>query len=1000
MIMKKILAFLLAIIMVLSSVPALAEDEDAVVDSSQPVSMPKLAASLSAAPGDFGGLIVDNYTNDPANYNYNSDTEEYEYRTNDGGVFTYVDGLLTVKGGKVTISSETQTNTRVVVEGEAELTLNGVNIKSVEAPAIKINAGVTAVIHLEKSNVIEGDTAYAGLEVGWESGSKYADLTIDGVGSLDATGGYLFIKDVYHSKGGAGIGGSEGEGANGVYGNITINGGTIKATGRDRSAGIGSSGNPKDGTSHGSYKHTDQGWGTITINGGNITAVGAGNGAGIGGGNHTDSGLIIINDGIIDARGDSGIGSGLGSSSGGNKGPGYYCAQVIINGGNVTAYATNNMGAGIGGGMYSDGIVTINGGTVTASVNLNGKEYQGGAGIGGGYQGLGQVTTTGGTVIATGGNGGAGIGNGALGAATTTKNYSNGQWSGTKSVRTGIPTLSGSEAVVNISGGTVTATGGEFAAGIGSGNACEWAKVVISGGTVYAYGAKSSEGDMYGGAGIGSGVTYAPSKIEYKKETDVNVTITGGDVYAEGGWGAAGIGSGANNKIADSISISDSSLANLVAFADGTKFAIDTRQVDGDTTHSYTNGRNISTYVLQGTFVKNYTHEGVPQSPEGLQGIQVINDLNEQTKTVNNMPTGYRSFATNVSSAGKYTVYTDSSSIGQGKGRYFSETKQEVFNENEILNNGVLFQVTGSSLSDNFYLYPAKTIVVQKKVETEGSLAKEGINMNVSFALQKHSNKDTDIYEDRQTIEIKNGRPQGKVYFVNVADGVYDILEMNGSKKMEQGTIFDTIVLKKITTADSNDGSTNNGEITPNQWTDRITVTNTFEKYTPQMDVSGEKTWNDANNQDGIRPSEITVRLVANGAPTNLTATVTPDENGAWKYTFKNVPINDDNGDPYTYAVTENKVEGYTPTYDGMNIENAHIPETVPISGEKTWNDADNQDGKRPASIIITLYANGVEKEKKPVTAADDRMTGNGTLASCPNSPRARKSSIPLRKSL
>ena len=642
--MKKILAFLLAIIMVLGSVPALAED--AVVDSSQPVSVAKPAASRSAASGDFGGLIVDNYTNDPANYNYNSDTEEYEYTTNDGGVFTYVDGLLTVKGGKVTISSETQTNTRVVVEGEAELTLNGVNIKSVEAPAIKINAGVTAVIHLEKSNVIEGDTAYAGLEVGWESGSKYADLTIDGVGSLDATGGYqkYIGKDgKEHSHGGAGIGGSKG--ADGVYGNITINGGTIKATGRDRSAGIGSSDNPNDSTSHGSYKHTDQGWGTITINGGNITAVGAGNGAGIGGGNHTDSGVIIINDGIVDAKGDSGIGSGLGSSKGADKGPGYYCAYVTINGGNVTAHATNNMGAGIGGGMYSDGIVTITGGNIIATVDTGGNNtYQGGAGIGGGYQGLGKVTITGGTVNATGGHGGAGIGNGALGATTTTSAYSNGQWSGTKSVRAGIPTLSGSEAVVDISGGTVTATGGEFAAGIGSGNACEWAKVVISGGTVYAYGAKSSEGDMYGGAGIGSGVTYAPSKIAYKKETDVIVKITGGKVTAVGGWGAAGIGSGAENIRAKTVKISSN--ATVHAYSDGTKFAVDTKNGTDRETESDKSGRDDIHNVLQGTFV---------DQPATFNNEKKILNVNIGSETFSMQRAKYRSFAVSVPN-GTYNI--------------------------------------------------------------------------------------------------------------------------------------------------------------------------------------------------------------------------------------------------------------------------------------------------------------------------------------------------------
>ncbi|MFR6467187.1 MAG: Cna B-type domain-containing protein [Ruminococcus sp.] len=31
------------------------------------------------------------------------------------------------------------------------------------------------------------------------------------------------------------------------------------------------------------------------------------------------------------------------------------------------------------------------------------------------------------------------------------------------------------------------------------------------------------------------------------------------------------------------------------------------------------------------------------------------------------------------------------------------------------------------------------------------------------------------------------------------------------------------------------------------------------------------------------------------------------------------------------------------------------------MSGSKTWNDADNQDGIRPASITVKLFANGTE---------------------------------------
>ncbi|HGF7408655.1 TPA: Cna B-type domain-containing protein, partial [Enterococcus faecium] len=50
------------------------------------------------------------------------------------------------------------------------------------------------------------------------------------------------------------------------------------------------------------------------------------------------------------------------------------------------------------------------------------------------------------------------------------------------------------------------------------------------------------------------------------------------------------------------------------------------------------------------------------------------------------------------------------------------------------------------------------------------------------------------------------------------------------------------------------------------------------------------------------------------------------------------------------------KVAGYTSevkqTKDGnIVITNTHVPETKEVSGQKTWEDNENQDGKRPTTI-------------------------------------------------
>ena len=171
-------------------------------------------------------------------------------------------------------------------------------------------------------------------------------------------------------------------------------------------------------------------------------------------------------------------------------------------------------GAGIGGGYNGKGSdIRISRGTVIATGS------GGGAGIGGGYNGIGSaITITGGTVIATGSGGGAGIGGG----------------------------RNGSGSVITIKSGTVTATGGsDGAAGIGGGRSGKGSQINISGGTVTATGG----GNEDGGAGIGGGFQSEGSGI----------TISGGTVTATGGGnenGGAGIGSGNSSYYGSSITIS------------------------------------------------------------------------------------------------------------------------------------------------------------------------------------------------------------------------------------------------------------------------------------------------------------------------------------------------------------------------------------------------------------------------------------------------------------
>ncbi len=144
--------------------------------------------------------------------------------------------------------------------------------------------------------------------------------------------------------------------------------------------------------------------------------------------------------------------------------------------------------------------------------------------------------------------------------------------------------------------------------------------------------------------------------------------------------------------------------------------------------------------------------------------------------------------------------------------------------------------------------------------------------------------------------------------------------------------------------------------------------------YASQINIPVEKVWDDNNNQDGKRPNSVTVTLYADGRPTDQSLTLS--ETNDWKGTFENLDEFKD-GEKINYTVKEASVSGYTANITdsasgGFTITNSHTPETITISGSKTWNDNNNQDGKRPSSITIRLYANGVEQKDKEVTADDD----------------------------
>ena len=134
-----------------------------------------------------------------------------------------------------------------------------------------------------------------------------------------------------------------------------------------------------------------------------------------------------------------------------------------------------------------------------------------------------------------------------------------------------------------------------------------------------------------------------------------------------------------------------------------------------------------------------------------------------------------------------------------------------------------------------------------------------------------------------------------------------------------------------------------------------FTITNA---NTETVDVSGTKTWDDAGDQDGARPGSITVNLLRDGSPVDST-TVEADADGSWAFSFPGLPKYDESGHEYVYAVTEDAVEGYATSIDGYAITNTHTPSRTSVTVTKAWDDANDQDGRRPDSVMVQLYADG-----------------------------------------
>ena len=144
-------------------------------------------------------------------------------------------------------------------------------------------------------------------------------------------------------------------------------------------------------------------------------------------------------------------------------------------------------------------------------------------------------------------------------------------------------------------------------------------------------------------------------------------------------------------------------------------------------------------------------------------------------------------------------------------------------------------------------------------------------------------------------------------------------------------------------------------------------ITNTHEDSVVELNIT--KVWNDSDDNDRIRPANITVEVLANGQRYSI---ISINATANWRYTLNNLPEYL-NGTKVNYTIREiNVAKGYTSTINGTQITNTHIPEITQIKVIKVWNDSNNNDGIRPANVTVSLYADGKEVQSAVLSQANN----------------------------
>ena len=174
----------------------------------------------------------------------------------------------------------------------------------------------------------------------------------------------------------------------------------------------------------------------------------------------------------------------------------------------------------------------------------------------------------------------------------------------------------------------------------------------------------------------------------------------------------------------------------------------------------------------------------------------------------------------------------------------------------------------------------------------------------------------------------------------------------------------------------------------------QVTITNSFTRPDDEMSIIVNKIWNDNDIQAQRRPESL-ILVVKNGDQEVKTVEITKDDmvdgtTNQWSIVIDGLPKYNDNGEEIQYTVEEReKTEGDLKFYEAeenpvtvedhqATIRNHFVrpDDTTTVTVSKVWNDNNNENGKRPESIIVKVTGNE-QTYTQEINAIENEIEGN-----------------------